>query len=302
VRAHPWQPHAPCGPGCVGGTRPTVSWFRAVGRLVTVTGSLLGGAVIVLALPLFGQRGRQRTVRWLFRRVLRAIGARFEVHGEFPFDPDGRLDGSGALVVNNHISWLDIVAVNAVQPMRAQAKKELRDWPLIGLLATNAGTVYLNRESMRALAEGVGELTQALRTGALVNVCPEGTTWCGLGGGRFRPAMFQAAIDADVPVVPIVLRYRLRDGSDTTAPAFVGDETLLTSLYRTVRTRGLVVEARVLDAIDPSLATDRRHFAELAQAAVTSALDAARAPLIEGGTSILPVKHLPEATTGPLVH
>jgi len=237
-------------------------------RLLSATSFLICGLFIAPCLPLLKTSRRERVVRWVFRTVLRAIGAKIEVRGRAHLE----LGGRGALVVNNHISWLDIVAVNAVRPMRAQGKKEIRRWPLIGRLATGAGTVYLDRESLRALPSGVAELTGALRAGSLVNVAPEGTTWCGMASGRFRPAMFQAAINAGVPVVPIALRYRLLDGRDTTAPAFIGDETLLTSVRRTARVRGLIVEAHVLPPIESDAAEDRRGLAALAQAAVTTTL------------------------------
>ena len=272
MRGHPWQPQSPCGPGCVASDTPKVAWPRRLVRLVALNGFLLCALLIAPCLTLMGQQLRERVVRWIFRTALLTIGARFEVHGQQHLD----LGDRGALVVNNHISWLDVVMVNAVRPMRAQGKKEIRSWPVIGLLATSARTVYLDRESMWALPRGVAEVADALRAGSLVNVSPEGTTWCGMTSGRFRPAMFQAAIDADVSVVPIALRFRLADGRDTAAPAFIGDETLLTAMHRTVRTRGLVVEAYVLKPIDPSAADGRRELAAMAQAAVNAALEDAR--------------------------
>lgn len=271
MRGHLWQPEAPCGPSCMAGKTPTVGRFRRVWRLVTAVAVLLTGPFLALCMPLYSKKGREGAVRWWFRRIARAFGVRIEVHGGEILREYAEAD-RGALVASNHISWLDIVAVNAVQPMRAQAKKELAGWPIIGKLATSARTVYLDRENLRSLPGAVDELMKAMRGGSLVNVSPEGTTWCGLANGRFRPAMFQAAIDADVPVIPFVLRYRLEDGRDTTAPAFIGDETLVTSLRRTARTRGLVLEVHVLEPIEPSTARNRRELAAITQTAVRDVL------------------------------
>ncbi|WP_165960662.1 lysophospholipid acyltransferase family protein [Actinocrispum wychmicini] len=238
---------------------------------MTAVATLLTGPFIAIGMPIYSTRTREAIVRWFFRRIARSFGIRVEVHGDHwlrEFAEAGR----GALVVSNHISWLDIVAVNAVQPMRAQAKKEVADWPIIGRMATAARSVYLDRENLRSLPAAVDELMRAMRGGSLVNVSPEGTTWCGLARGRFRPAMFQAAIDADVPVIPFVIRYRLEDGHDTTAPAFIGDENLVTSLKRTARTRGMVLEVHVLDPIEPSVAKDRRELTEITQNAVREVL------------------------------
>jgi 1-acyl-sn-glycerol-3-phosphate acyltransferase len=181
-------------------------------------------------------------------------------------------------VVNNHISWLDIVAINAVRPMRALAKKEIAGWPVLGKLVARGGSIFLDRERLSTLPGTMAELADALRGGSLVNVTPEGTTWCGLASGRFATATFQAAIDGGVPVRPIALRYRLADGRETTQPAFIGPESLIDSLRRVARLRGLVLEVYVCEEIAPGRAADRRELAALAESAVHSALGTVRLP------------------------
>ncbi len=270
---HAYLPVSPCGPGCVGGAMPTVGRWRRCLRLVGAVGALLSAALRLPLLGVVGARRREALVRGVFLGVLRAMGARLEVHGDATLGvPADAGPHRGALVVDNHVSWLDIVAVNAVRPMRSVAKREIASWPVVGRLAGKAGTVFLDRERLRALPDTVAELASALRGGALVNACPEGTTWCGLGLGRFRPALFQAAIDGGVPVRPLVVRYRLAGGQPTTWPAFVGDETLIDSVRRTARLRGLVVEVHVLPEIAPGRAHDRRHLASLAEEAVRHVL------------------------------
>jgi 1-acyl-sn-glycerol-3-phosphate acyltransferase len=272
-RAHAWMPTSPCGPGCVAATMPTVGRVRTAVRLTGVACVLLSGLLCAPLLVLFGARRREAMARKVFRGVLRALGARLEVHGDASLGvPDGDGPHRGALVVDNHVSWLDIVAVNGVRPMRSVAKREIASWPLVGTLAARIGTVYLDRERLRALPDTVAELSAALRGGSLVNACPEGTTWCGLGLGAFRPALFQAAIDGGVPVRPLAVRYRLTGGTPTTWPAFVGDETLVESVRRTARLRGLVVEVRVLPEIAPGRAANRRELASLAESAIRQSL------------------------------
>lgn len=267
--AHSWMPQSPCGPGCVTADMPTVSWPRQLFRMGAAVGVLVWGLVSVTLVVVLRGRSREVVVRGVFRALLTAFGVTLEVHGSL-----AEARGRGALVVDNHVSWLDIVVVNAVRPMRSVAKREIASWPVVGTLASRAGTVYLDRERLRALPDTVAELARALRGGALVNACPEGTTWCGLGLGRFRPALFQAAIDGGVPVLPVVVRYRLASGAPTTWPAFVGDETLIDSVRRTAKLRGLVVEVHVLPEIAPGRAADRFELAALAEAAVRGALSA----------------------------
>lgn len=268
--AHAWMPTSPCGPGCHAASMPTVARFRRFTRLTAAAMVLL--AALALAPLLIVLRGRSRTamLRWVFTSMLRAFGATLEVHGDNDF---ARAETQrGALVVQNHVSWLDIVVANAVRPMRSVAKREIGEWPLVGALATRAGTVYLDRESLRALPATVTELAVALRSGAQVNVCPEGTTWCGLAAGHFRPALFQAAIDGGVPVRPIAVRYRLASGQTTTWPSFVGTETLIDSVRRTARLRGLVIEVHILDEIAPGRADNRADLAELAETQIAAVL------------------------------
>jgi hypothetical protein len=90
--------------------------------------------------------------------------------------------------------------------------------------------------------------------------------------GRFRTALFQAAIDGGVPVLPVALRFHMRDGSPTTAPSFIGDETIVDSVRRVAALRGLVLEVHVLDEVAPGRAADRRELARLAEAAVDTVL------------------------------
>ncbi len=270
---HAWMPTSPCGPGCHAATMPTVGLPRRAGRLTRAGFVLLACLLVAPFLIVLRGRSRATLLRRVFTAMLHAFGARLEIHGDPAFAP-ARRDGPGrgALVVSNHVSWLDIVVVNAVCPMRSVAKREIGAWPVVGPLASRAGTVYLDRGRLRALPDTVTELAEALRGGALVNVCPEGTTWCGLAAGRFRPALLQAAIDGGVPVRPLAVRYRLADGRRTTWPSFVGAETLLDSVRRTARLRGLVVEVHVLDEIAPGRAADRRELAALAQARVAAVL------------------------------
>ena len=265
---HAWFPASPCGPGCLTKREPRVGRGRRTLRLTAVVGVVLAALLTVLVLPLAGRRGREWLVRQVFRGVLRAMGVRLEVSGGDGLAARGR----GVLVVNNHTSWLDIVAVNAVRPMRAVAKRDIASWPVLGPLVSAAGSVYVDRERLRTLPDTVSRLAEALRGGSMVNVTPEGTTWCGHTHGRFRPAMFQAAIDGGVPVLPVALRFRTRDGAVTTAPAFIGEETIVDSVRRVAALRGLVVEVHVLDELAPGRAADRREMAALAESAVDTVL------------------------------
>ncbi|MET9758818.1 lysophospholipid acyltransferase family protein [Streptomyces sp. NPDC006372] len=251
-----WLPTAPCTPqACV--EAPAAATARAVPRavlrLTAVVLLLLAGS----ALSPLGPRIPASLVRRWCRWIVRAAGVRVRITGTAP--PTG-----GLLLVANHISWLDIPLLAAVRPARMLAKTEVRRWPVAGPLAARGGTLFIDRDRLRALPDTVARIAGALREGAAVAAFPEGSTWCGRAQGTFRRAVFQAALDAGVPVQPVRIGYRLTDGA-TTAPAFVGDDTLLASLWRVAMSRGLVAEVEVRGAIPPGSHPDRRSLAASAQ-------------------------------------
>ncbi|MGQ5261874.1 lysophospholipid acyltransferase family protein [Micromonospora sp. ZYX-F-536] len=265
-----WRPESGCGDECLPAADevPTVPVARRVLRLVAATGMLLAGVGLVLLLPVLPGPERGAATRAWARGTVRAFGVRLVIRG--------RLPRRRALLVANHVSWLDILAVLAVAPTRMVAKREIRSWPVVGLLAVAAGTVFVDRSRPRALPATVGRVADALRAGRSVAVFPEGTTWCaGEGaadcrpGGGFRPATFQAAIDTGSPVVPLRLRYRCEaTGAATTAAAFLGADTLLRSVARVVSARELVVTVTVTSALHPARDADRRLLARAAESAV----------------------------------
>lgn len=241
--ARGWLPESPCGRQCLprSGTLPSVGAVRRTRRLLVVAVLLCCGVPLCCVSPLLPAGLRHRAARYWFGSVLAGFGAELRVRGDTSF-PAG---GAGTLVVANHVSWLDVLALQAVRPMRMLAKSELRSWPLLGTFAVRSGTLFIERGRLRRLPAAVGEIARALGTGSVVGAFPEGTTWCGRASGQYRPAVFQAALDANAQVRPAVLRYRI-GGETTTAAAFVGDDTLLRSVGNVVGARGLVVELELL--------------------------------------------------------
>ncbi|MEU1010833.1 lysophospholipid acyltransferase family protein [Streptomyces sp. NPDC005890] len=227
---------------------------RAVLRLTAVAALVLAGIALS---PLGGRIPAEWVGRWC-RWIVRAVGVRVRITGSVP--PAG-----GLLLVANHVSWLDIPLLTAVRPARMLAKAEVGQWPVAGALAARGGALFIERDRLRALPGTVARIAGALRAGAAVTAFPEGSTWCGRARGRFHRAVFQAALDAGVPVQPVSLRYRRQDGGPGTAAAFVGEDTLPASLWRVARARGLVAEVEVRPVLPPGAHPDRRSLARAAQ-------------------------------------
>lgn len=257
---HSWLPRASCDINCVGigaapVSRPVLVALRVALRVALVL--LLAPGFPLIAVPLPGHAHVQRAY---CRLVLRCLGVRIMVSG----NPIRNL--RGVLVVSSHVSWLDAFAIGAVLPGSFVARADMFTGPATGIVARILKIIPIERTSLRRLPAVVETVARRLRAGHTVVAFPEGTTWCGLAYGSFYPAMFQAAIDAGRPVQPLRLSYRCADGSVSTAPAYVGDDTLLRSVHRLLRVRRTVACLRVESLQLPG--TDRRDLARRCQSAV----------------------------------
>ena len=220
---HAWLQRATCDAGCVhaGSDGPGRRWAVALrGSLRVGVAVALFSGVWLLAIPM---PGRSHLQRRYCRLILRSLGVRMSVSG----GPIRNVPG--VLVVSGHVSWLDIFAIGTVLPGSFVARADLVDWPALGPIVRLMKVIPIARSRLRRLPSVVAAVADRLRAGHTVVAFPEGTTWCGLAYGRFRPAMFQAAIDAGRPVQPLRLTYRHKDGRPSTVPAFVGDDSLLMS-------------------------------------------------------------------------
>ncbi|MFH9422334.1 lysophospholipid acyltransferase family protein [Streptomyces sp. NPDC017529] len=266
---NPWAAASTCTPRCARHTVPRVPALRLAGRYAALAGALVRGAVA-------GERlADPRTMRLRAAAVLRALGVRVEITASGPAAAPGpyggplsvprTAGGPGTLIVADHISWLDVITLLAVEPVTVLAKREIGEWPLLGPLARKAGTRFIDRAGLRELPRVVAELAGILRGGRSVLVFPQGTTWCSAGAGRFRRATFQAAVDAGAPVRPVTVGY-VQHGVPSTVAAFLGDEGFGSSLRRVAGAGGLTVRVTVHPPTAP--AADRRVLAERAQRAV----------------------------------
>jgi 1-acyl-sn-glycerol-3-phosphate acyltransferase len=181
----------------------------------------------VFAFPRLTPPEREKRVERWAQDLLERFGIALEIRGSPP------LSGP-ILLVANHISWLDIVVLHAARYCRFVSKANVRHWPLIGTLATGAGTLYVERESRRDAMRVVHHMVEALRQGDVLAIFPEGTTSDGTGVLPFHANLLQAAIAADAPVQPLGLAYLPGE-----APAYVGDDSLIASIWRTLCTPDL---------------------------------------------------------------
>lgn len=239
-----------------GGLRSARICLRAVWRALRLLAHVAKGLCIVaLRFPRLSEERQHAHVQAWAATLLRRAGVRLQVEGSPPA-------GGPALLVSNHISWLDIPLLHAARHCRFISKSDVKGWPLIGTLATAAGTLYIERSSRRDAMRMVASMAEALRRGEILAVFPEGTT----GDGRellpFHANLLEAAVQADAPALPVGLRFADgKTGATSFAATYVGDETLLGSIWRVLAADDLVAVVRY-GPLQQSRGRERRAWAE----------------------------------------
>ncbi|HYD77724.1 lysophospholipid acyltransferase family protein [Ramlibacter sp.] len=236
--------------------------LRAAWRLLrALLHALRGLATLRFEFPRLSEEERQQRVQSWARGMLEVLGIALQVRGQPP------LRGP-VLLVSNHISWLDILVLHAARHCRFVSKADVKRWPLIGALATGAGTLYIERESRRDAMRVVHHIAASLQSGDIVAVFPEGTTSDGIDLLPFHANLIQAAIAAPAPAQPVALQFiETRTGRMSLDPCYIGDDTLVASLWRTLN--GPAITAVVAFGL-PQHAQDRdrRRWAGDLRAAV----------------------------------
>lgn len=222
--------------------------------------------IAALVFPFTGREGRRAHVQRWSQKVLAILAVRLQVSDERPSAAE-----APSMIVANHVSWLDIIAINAVLPARFVAKAEVREWPVIGWMSERAGTLFIRRGRRRDILRVNEELARALRRGEPVAVFPESTTTDGSGVLKFHPSLLQSAVLACAPVSPVALRYARPDGTQCAEAAFVDGRSLWDSLNQLVTQPQTVVEVAYLARIERA-GQHRRVLATNAREAILRSL------------------------------
>jgi len=223
-----------------------------------------GLATCALVFPWAGDGLRERLIRRWSARLLRVCRVRLDC-------PPGADSLAHALIVANHISWLDIFVINAVHPCRFVAKAEIRAWPVVGWLVAQAGTVFIARGNRRDLRHIFKGLVDALGQRRRVAFFPEGTTASQGTVLPFHANLFEAAIDAAVPVQPVALAYVDAAGRWHPAVDYTGDTTFVESVMRILSGEPVTARLTCLAPL-PAAGAHRRELAQAAHDAIAGTL------------------------------
>ena len=204
-----------------------------------------------------------RMIRWWSTGLMRIFGLRAVRVGEPLLDP--------VLFVANHTSWIDIELLHSQRAACFVAKAEIARWPLVGWLAASGGTIFHRRGSNHSLASVMQVMVERMRGGRSVAVFPEGGS--GYNGVLkvFHARIFQAALDAEVAVQPVALRFA-RDGRRVIDAGFREEESFVANFLRLLGEAPMDAEVHFLTPV-PASPDARRRMAELARERIAAALE-----------------------------
>ena len=203
--------------------------LRACWRLLRMLAHIAKGlGIVALRFPALSPDRQHAHVQAWSLQLLAHAGIRLRILGTPPVT-------GPVMLVANHLSWLDIPVMHAARHCRFVSKSDVQGWPIIGALATAAGTLYIERSSRRDALRMVRTMQEALERGEVLAVFPEGTTGDGREMLPFHANLLQAAVLAQAPVQPVGLRFADQaTGATSFAPSYIGDETLVGSIWRTL--------------------------------------------------------------------
>lgn len=233
-----------------------LAWLSS-GTLVTAAGS-----VVLLVLPPVRRAWRRGMFQLLSSGTARLLGVRIRVHGTPPAAP--------YLLVANHLSYIDIIAISAVIPARFVAKREVKGWPLIGVLSRLLGTIFIHREQKRDALRVNDQLESALGTDDGALIFPESTSSDGAGILPFRPALLEWAAQRGFPVHTVSVTYRVEPGDPPVEQSVCWWGEMPFGSHFIGLARLQRVETVLTFGPEPIVDSDRKRLAERLRAAIAA--------------------------------
>ena len=239
----------------------------ASARGLRVVSHLLCGLLLVSLFPLLKKSTQHHIVKYWSRKLLEILHIGLETQGDYP-----AAAVRGSLLVANHISWVDAVALNAVRPAYFVAKSEVSEWPFLGRILNGIHTLFIRRDIKMDTLRVNRQIAQLLAQGERVALFPQGTTTHGAQLGNFHSSLLQGAVEMEAAISPVAIRYHDGMGRANYAAVFIGDMTFIHSLWKILCSPALHVTLMYLPALSSS-GKNRRTLAAEAQSTIYHALD-----------------------------
>jgi len=221
-------------------------YYRLFLIIILFINGLIIAAGIFPALSLLYTAGNAKTKRdalktlWLqwFSAIVKLQIAR-----------DGELPEQGALLVSNHISWLDIIVIGQYLPAYFVAKSDISNWPVIGFLARQGGTIFIRRGNKQHIKITAEKMLWLLKQNSSIIAFPEGTTTKGDEVLHFHASLFQPALLTKSVIQPVALQYQ---GTAKEHAPFVGDDDFVSHLLKMLTLDKIEVRLSFLPVINSS--------------------------------------------------
>lgn len=243
--------------------------FRVAYRSLLLVVVVLTGCVLTVVFlreePHVSENKTGRKLsRWWHKKMTQVMGIPVNAHGSPANEP--------VLFVCNHVSWFDINAIGSLLPARFLAKIEVKHMPVMGWLASRAGTLYIHRGHKEASNKTIEIMADALKKNHNVVLFAEGTTQDG-NVSRFHSRLIQSAIDAGCAIQPVAIHYPSLNGEKVhPAALFVGDITMKQSIASIMSAKNLRVELHFLEPVSTT-GKKRDELASHAEQQVRAAIE-----------------------------
>lgn len=276
----------------------------ALVRLISVAATIALAILFGAALGLFPSRisgtAMTRVRRRFSNLACRILGIKVVFDGQIPRDRP-------VMLVANHVSWTDILALGGIMPITFLARHDVADWPALGQLARIYGTLFIERGRLRQIPSINRQMALRLERGETVGLFPEATTGDGTRLKKFSAVHFAAARSllemrpelTSVDIAPVVIAYTRRSGlplgrAGRAAVAWYGDMEFAPHLLDLARGGAVECRIRFLTPIPFDRSSDRKKLARLAgdairfeKASLTSgAAESAPAYVLSGSQSV----------------
>ena len=213
-------------------------------KVFLLIGHILSACIQCLILPFLPYSLRSKLIQLWSRTLLSIFKIRLTIHGNRQLFNDRQ----SAMVVSNHISWIDIHVINTVSPVIFVAKSDVAKWPIFGWIARQIGTIFIVREKISDIKRVLNLMAQYLSSHKKVCIFPEGTSTDGQTVLTFRSNLFQAAINSKARVLPICITYK-EQGKYSDVTAFIGDMGLIDSIKKMLKSSVMEVHVHILEPL-----------------------------------------------------
>lgn len=208
--------------------------------------TLVGVFVVSLIFPLGTKHFKLGLIKWWCKHLLDIFNVSVISLGD---QPPSYKTASNNMIIANHISWIDIHAINSILPLTFIAKSDIKSWPIFGYLASKGNVLFIERGKRHHATRIVDITTRHLKTGDNLCLFPEGTTTDGTEIMPFKGSVIQSAIEAQSTIWPVAIRYPHPDGGINTAVAYAGDTTMAQSIQQLLLQKSPVIELHFLAPI-----------------------------------------------------